>query len=94
MRALQRMECPYRLEPHQMSIQGMDCIHIFPVVQWLVNKSIEFRAEYGEKIKQFAVRRFNFYHPNIPKVSSFTLVIISFSYDLSLQSSFCFLVPD
>jgi len=29
--ALKRMKCPHRLEPHQ--IQGLDFIHIFPVVQ-------------------------------------------------------------
>ena len=28
---LPRMKCPHRIEPHQ--IQGMDFIHIFPVVQ-------------------------------------------------------------
>ena len=28
---LPRMKCPYRIEPHQ--IQGMDFIHIYPVVQ-------------------------------------------------------------
>lgn len=25
---LQKMKCPFKLEPHQ--IQGMDCIHIYP----------------------------------------------------------------
>jgi len=29
--ALPRMACPHRLEPHQ--IQGLDFIHIYPVVQ-------------------------------------------------------------
>lgn len=28
---LPRMKCPYRIEPHQ--IQGMDFIHIYPVIQ-------------------------------------------------------------
>ena len=28
---LKRMKCPHRLEPHQ--IQGLDFIHIYPVVQ-------------------------------------------------------------
>lgn len=28
---LPKMKCPHRLEPHQ--IQGLDFIHIFPVVQ-------------------------------------------------------------
>lgn len=30
---LPKMNCPYRIEPHQ--IQGLDCIHIFPVIQVL-----------------------------------------------------------
>lgn len=28
---LPKMKCPYQVEPHQ--IQGLDCIHVFPVVQ-------------------------------------------------------------
>lgn len=28
---LPKMKCPYHIEPHQ--IQGLDCIHIFPVIQ-------------------------------------------------------------
>lgn len=28
---LPRMKCPHRIEPHQ--IQGLDFIHIFPVIQ-------------------------------------------------------------
>lgn len=28
---LPKMNCPYRIEPHQ--IQGLDCIHIFSVIQ-------------------------------------------------------------
>lgn len=28
---LPKMNCPHRIEPHQ--IQGLDCIHIFPVVK-------------------------------------------------------------
>lgn len=50
------MHCPHRLEPHQ--IQGLDCIHIFPVVQWLVRKAIETRNELGNTIRTFSV--FNF----------------------------------
>jgi len=38
---LPKMNCPYRIEPHQ--IQGLDCIHIFPVIQWLVKRSMEMR---------------------------------------------------
>jgi len=32
---LKRMKCPHRLEPHQ--IQGLDFIHIYPVVQVNIN---------------------------------------------------------
>ncbi|ROT78077.1 hypothetical protein C7M84_003215 [Penaeus vannamei] len=32
-RVVQSMKCPHQLEPHQ--IQGLDAIHIFPVIQWL-----------------------------------------------------------
>ena len=35
---LPRMKCPHRIEPHQ--IQGMDFIHIFPVVQ--VSETLSF----------------------------------------------------
>lgn len=31
MSVLPKMKCPHRLEPHQ--IQGLDFIHIFPVIQ-------------------------------------------------------------
>lgn len=67
-RVLQRMECPFQLEPHQMSLQGMDCIHIFPVIQWLVKRSIEFRVSRAEAIKRHAIRRFNCTHPDLPEV--------------------------
>jgi len=51
------MKCPYALEPHQ--IQGMDSIHIFPVIQWLVKKSIEYSQENEAAIRSFAIRMFN-----------------------------------
>ena len=62
MKALQLMECPHSLEPHQMSLEGMDCIHIFPVIQWLIKKSIEFRAEQEKIVKATSIRNFNRYH--------------------------------
>ena len=51
------MKCPYALEPHQ--IQGMDSVHIFPVIQWLVKKSIEYRQKNEAIIKSYAVNMFN-----------------------------------
>ncbi|KAI8788977.1 coiled-coil domain-containing protein 93 [Biomphalaria glabrata] len=57
---LPRMKCPHRIEPHQ--IQGLDFIHIFPVVQWLVKKAIETREEMGDYIRSFSISQFNKSH--------------------------------
>ena len=45
------------IEPHQ--IQGLDFISIYPVIQWLVKKSVENRAEKAERLKVFAVSQFH-----------------------------------
>ncbi|XP_067843378.1 coiled-coil domain-containing protein 93 isoform X1 [Heptranchias perlo] len=57
---LPNMKCPHRLEPHQ--IQGLDFIHIFPVVQWLVKRAIETREEMGDYIRSFSVSQFQKAH--------------------------------
>uniref|UniRef100_A0A0K8TQD0 Coiled-coil domain-containing protein 93 n=1 Tax=Tabanus bromius TaxID=304241 RepID=A0A0K8TQD0_TABBR len=54
---LPKMKCPYQIEPHQ--IQGLDFINIFPVIQWLVKRSVENRAERAEKLKAFAIGEFH-----------------------------------
>ncbi|XP_042901426.1 coiled-coil domain-containing protein 93 isoform X2 [Parasteatoda tepidariorum] len=54
---LPRMKCPHRIEPHQ--IQGLDFIHIFPVIQWLVKRAIETREETGDYIRAFSVYQFH-----------------------------------
>ncbi len=54
---LPRMKCPHRIEPHQ--IQGLDFIHIYPVIQWLVKKAIETREELGDKIRGFSLMQFH-----------------------------------
>lgn len=54
---LPRMKCPHRIEPHQ--IQGLDFIHIFPVVQWLVKRAIETREEMGDFNRSFSVSQFS-----------------------------------
>ena len=46
---LPRMKCPHELQPHQ--IQGLDCVKIFPVVQWLVKKAMERREEMAQYIR-------------------------------------------
>nr|KAF6336264.1 coiled-coil domain containing 93 [Myotis myotis] len=53
---LPRMKCPHQLEPHQ--IQGMDFIHIFPVVQWLVKRAIETKEEMGDYIRAYSISQF------------------------------------
>ncbi|OAD53685.1 Coiled-coil domain-containing protein 93 [Eufriesea mexicana] len=57
---LPKMNCPYRIEPHQ--IQGLDCIHIFPVIQWLVKRSIETREETADFVRSFALSQFHKKH--------------------------------
>ncbi|CAB1328820.1 unnamed protein product [Coregonus sp. 'balchen'] len=52
---LPKMKCPHRLEPHQ--IQGLDFIHIFPVIQWLVKRAIETREEMGDSDEDFLQRK-------------------------------------
>ncbi|XP_065839966.1 coiled-coil domain-containing protein 93-like [Oscarella lobularis] len=57
---LPRMKCPHRIEPHQ--IQGLDFIHIYPVIQWLVRIAIETREELGDTIRMFSEFQFNKSH--------------------------------
>lgn len=52
------MKCPYLIEPHQI-IQGLDYIHIFPVIEWLVKCSEQNRAEKSERLKAFAIGQFH-----------------------------------
>ncbi|XP_063925320.1 coiled-coil domain-containing protein 93 [Zophobas morio] len=53
---LPKMKCPHSIEPHQ--IQGLDFIHIFPVIQWLVKRSLEFRQEMSQFVRKYAVKQF------------------------------------
>ena len=53
---LPKMKCPHRIEPHQ--IQGLDFINIFPVVQWLVKKALETRAEREFFNRSYSLREF------------------------------------
>lgn len=68
---LPRMKCPHRIEPHQ--IQGLDFIHIYPVVQWLVKRAIETREELGDYIRNFSVSQFNKNH-STPEDEAFLTV--------------------
>ena len=57
---LPQMKCPHRIEPHQ--IQGLDFIHIFPVIQWLVKRAIATREELGDKIREYSLMQFHKNH--------------------------------
>ncbi|KAM9347427.1 coiled-coil domain-containing protein 93 isoform 2-T2 [Symphorus nematophorus] len=57
---LPKMKCPHRLEPHQ--IQGLDFIHIFPVIQWLVKRAIETREEMGDYVRAYSISQFSKTH--------------------------------
>ncbi|NP_001085446.1 coiled-coil domain-containing protein 93 [Xenopus laevis] len=65
---LPKMKCPHRLEPHQ--IQGLDFIHIFPVIQWLVKRAIETRQEMGDYIRSYSVSQFQKEH-SLPEDQEF-----------------------
>ncbi|XP_052421793.1 coiled-coil domain-containing protein 93 isoform X1 [Carassius gibelio] len=67
---LPKMKCPHRLEPHQ--IQGLDFIHIFPVVQWLVKKAIETREEMGDYVRSYSISQFQKTHAS-PEDEEFEL---------------------
>lgn len=54
---LSRMKCPHAIEPYQ--IQGGDFIHIFSVVQWLVKKVFERRAEIGDFNRAYALNQYD-----------------------------------
>eukprot|EP01102_Stenamoeba_stenopodia_P011097 TRINITY_DN3394_c0_g3_i1.p1 TRINITY_DN3394_c0_g3~~TRINITY_DN3394_c0_g3_i1.p1 ORF type:complete len:618 (-),score=210.90 TRINITY_DN3394_c0_g3_i1:96-1949(-) len=68
LRALIRMKCPHVIQPNQ--IQGLDYIHIFPVIQWLVTKVIETREETGDLLRQFSMWQFN-KHQKLPSDEEF-----------------------
>ncbi|XP_076623862.1 coiled-coil domain-containing protein 93 isoform X2 [Colletes latitarsis] len=57
---LPNMNCPYRIEPHQ--IQGLDYIHIFPIIQWLVKRLMETREETANFVRSFALDQFHKKH--------------------------------
>ena len=51
------MNCPFSLEPHQ--IQGLDYIHLLPIIEWLVKKAIATREAEGDNVRNFAIKQFH-----------------------------------
>ncbi|KAE9548700.1 hypothetical protein FO519_008082 [Halicephalobus sp. NKZ332] len=63
-KVLPNFKCPHALEPHQ--IQGLDCIHIFPVMKWLVKEAIEAKIRTGDQVLNHAVFQFKQEGWNLP----------------------------
>ncbi|GBP19895.1 Coiled-coil domain-containing protein 93 [Eumeta japonica] len=59
-KVLPSMQCPHSIEPHQ--IQGLDFINIYPLVQWLIKYSSEFRVAKEDELRKFAVSQFEKNH--------------------------------
>ncbi|XP_041986245.1 coiled-coil domain-containing protein 93 [Aricia agestis] len=55
-KVLPSLKCPYIIEPHQ--IQGLDFINIFPLVQWLIKYSSEFREAKEDELRKFAIMQY------------------------------------
>ncbi|KAL1490673.1 hypothetical protein ABEB36_013329 [Hypothenemus hampei] len=56
------IKCPHRIEPHQ--IQGLDFIHIFPVIQWLLKGSMEARQEKCAFIRSYSINQYDKLFPS------------------------------
>ncbi|CAG5025480.1 unnamed protein product [Parnassius apollo] len=56
-KVLPSMKCPYIIEPHQ--IQGLDFINIYPLIQWLIKYSSEYREVKEDELRKFAVMQYD-----------------------------------
>lgn len=63
-KVLPNFKCPHALEPHQ--IQGLDCIHILPVMKWLVKEAIEAKIRTGDQVLNHAAFQFKQEGWNLP----------------------------
>ncbi|XP_053606602.1 coiled-coil domain-containing protein 93 [Plodia interpunctella] len=59
-KVLPSMKCPFIIEPHQ--IQGLDFINIYPLIQWLIKYSSEFREAKEDELRRFAVMQYEKSH--------------------------------
>lgn len=50
------MKCPHSIEPHQ--IVGLDYANLYPVIRWLIKKSVELRQEQEAFNRLLALRYF------------------------------------
>ena len=45
-----------------LHLTGLDFIHIFPVIQWLVKQAMETREEQGDRIRSYSISQFHKNH--------------------------------
>jgi hypothetical protein len=67
---LKRLGCSLPLQSFQ--IQGLDFKSIFPVIQWLITKVMEVRAETGDLVRAYSEAQFNKAH-SMPADALFAL---------------------
>lgn len=67
---LKRLGCTLPLQAFQ--IQGLDFKSIFPVIQWLITKVMEVRAETGDLVRAYSEAQFNKVH-SMPSDAAFAL---------------------
>ena len=67
-RALTRMKCPHLLSSQQLIF--LDCIHIQPVVKWLMAKLIEVREETAVALRLFSSDQFSKEYKHLPSERS------------------------
>eukprot|EP00029_Vermamoeba_vermiformis_P009756 TRINITY_DN4977_c0_g1_i1.p1 TRINITY_DN4977_c0_g1~~TRINITY_DN4977_c0_g1_i1.p1 ORF type:complete len:637 (+),score=299.86 TRINITY_DN4977_c0_g1_i1:43-1953(+) len=56
-RALTILKCPYPLQAQQ--IYYLDCIHIYPVIQWLFKLVMQVREQTEDKVRYYTESQFN-----------------------------------
>lgn len=67
---LKRLGCTLPLQSFQ--IQGLDFKSIYPVIQWLITKVMEVRAETGDLVRAYSEAQFNKAH-SMPSDAAFAL---------------------
>ena len=54
------MNCPYRLKPHLIQSVHLNCVPLFPVIQWLVKSVYDYRRITGDTIRNYSKFLFSY----------------------------------
>ena len=57
--ALQEMKSPFNLKPHLIQGLKLNCIPLYPVIQWLVKAVYDYRRITGNRIRNYAKFKFD-----------------------------------